>query len=32
MAMSPEQFGDYMKNDIAKWEQLVKTRKIEIKD
>jgi tripartite-type tricarboxylate transporter receptor subunit TctC len=32
MPMSPEQFGDYMKNDIAKWEQLVKTRKIEIKD
>ena len=32
MPMSPEQFGDYMKADIAKWEKLVKTRKIEIKD
>ncbi len=32
MPMSPEQFGEYMKNDIAKWEKLVKTRKIEIKD
>jgi tripartite-type tricarboxylate transporter receptor subunit TctC len=32
MPMSPEQFGEYMKNDIAKWEKLVKSRKIEIKD
>ena len=32
MPMSPEQFGDYMKADIAKWEKLVKSRKIEIKD
>ena len=32
MPMSPEQFGEYMKNDIAKWETLVKARKIEIKD
>ena len=32
MPMSPEQFGEYMKNDIAKWQKLVKTRKIEIKD
>ena len=32
MPMSSEQFGEYMKNDIAKWEKLVKTRKIEIKD
>ena len=32
MPMSPEQFGDYIKNDIAKWEKLVKARKIEIKD
>ncbi len=32
MPMSPEQFGEYMKNDIAKWEKLVKARKIEIKD
>ena len=30
--MSPEQFGDYMKADIAKWEKLVKSRRIEIKD
>jgi tripartite-type tricarboxylate transporter receptor subunit TctC len=32
MPMSPEQFGDYMKSDIAKWSQLVKARKIEIND
>ena len=32
MPMSPEQFGDYMKNDIAKWEKLVRMRNIEIKD
>ena len=32
MPMSPEQFGEYIKNDIAKWEKLVKSRKIEIKD
>ena len=32
MPMSPEQFGDYMRADIAKWEKLVKIRKIEIKD
>ena len=32
MPMTPEQFGEYMKNDIAKWEKLVKTRKIEIND
>ena len=32
MPMTSEQFGEYMKNDIAKWEKLVKTRKIEIKD
>ena len=32
MPMSPEQFGEYIKNDIAKWEKLVKARKIEIKD
>lgn len=32
MPMSPEQFGEYMKSDIAKWEKLVKARKIEIKD
>ena len=32
MPMSPGQFGEYMKNDIAKWEKLVKARKIEIKE
>jgi tripartite-type tricarboxylate transporter receptor subunit TctC len=32
MPMSPEQFGEYIKNDIAKWEKLVKARKIEIND
>ena len=32
MPMSPEQFGDYMKNDIAKWEKLVKARNIQIND
>jgi tripartite-type tricarboxylate transporter receptor subunit TctC len=30
MPMSPEQFGDYVKSDIAKWTQLVKARKIEL--
>jgi tripartite-type tricarboxylate transporter receptor subunit TctC len=30
MPMTPEQFGDYIKNDITKWSQLVKTRKLEI--
>ena len=32
MPMTPEQFGEYIKGDIAKWEKLVKSRKIEIKD
>ena len=32
MPMSPEQFGEYMKNDIAKWSKLAKARKIEIND
>jgi tripartite-type tricarboxylate transporter receptor subunit TctC len=32
MPMSPEQFGEYIKSDIAKWEKLVKSRKIEIND
>ena len=32
MPMSPEQFGEYMKDDIAKWSKLVKARKIEITD
>jgi tripartite-type tricarboxylate transporter receptor subunit TctC len=30
MPMTPEQFGSYIKNDIAKWAQLAKTRKLEI--
>jgi tripartite-type tricarboxylate transporter receptor subunit TctC len=30
MPMTPEQFGSYIKNDIAKWSQLAKTRKLEI--
>ncbi|WP_225984872.1 Bug family tripartite tricarboxylate transporter substrate binding protein [Noviherbaspirillum aerium] len=30
MPMTPEQFGDYVRNDIAKWSELVKARKIEI--
>ena len=32
MPMSPEQFGEYIKSDIAKWNKLVKARKIEISD
>ena len=32
MPMSPEQFAEYIKNDIAKWSKLVKARKIEIAD
>ncbi|HEX9391913.1 MAG TPA: tripartite tricarboxylate transporter substrate binding protein [Usitatibacteraceae bacterium] len=32
MPMTPEQFGEYMKNDIAKWEKLVKARNIQIND
>ena len=32
MPMSPEKFGEYIKNDIAKWEKLVRSRSIEIKD
>ena len=32
MPMSPEQFGEYIKNDIAKWEKLARARKIEIND
>ncbi len=32
MPMTPERFGEYIKDDIAKWEKLVKSRKIEIKD
>ena len=30
MPMTPEEFGAYIKNDIAKWSQLAKTRKLEI--
>jgi tripartite-type tricarboxylate transporter receptor subunit TctC len=30
MPMTPEQFGDYIKKDIAKWSQLVKARKLDI--
>ena len=32
MTMSPEQFGQYMREDIARWSQLAKARNIEIKD
>jgi tripartite-type tricarboxylate transporter receptor subunit TctC len=32
MPMSPEQFGEYIRTDIAKWEKLVKSRKIEVND
>lgn len=30
MPMTPDQFGDYVKKDIAKWSELVKVRKIEL--
>jgi len=30
MPMSPEQFGQYMRDDIAKWSRLAKERSIEI--
>ena len=30
MPMTPEQFGDYIKKDIAKWSELVKVRKLDI--
>jgi tripartite-type tricarboxylate transporter receptor subunit TctC len=30
MPMTPEEFGAYIKNDIAKWSQLAKSRKLEI--
>jgi len=32
MPMSPEQFGRYMKDDIAKWSRLAKDRNIEISE
>jgi tripartite-type tricarboxylate transporter receptor subunit TctC len=30
MPMTPEQFGSYIRNDIAKWSQLAKARKLQI--
>ena len=30
--MTPEQFGQYMRDDIAKWSKLAKERNIEIKE
>jgi tripartite-type tricarboxylate transporter receptor subunit TctC len=30
MPMAPDQFGDYVKNDMAQWVRLVKTRKLEM--
>ena len=30
MPMTPEQFGRYIREDIAKWTQLAKTKNIEI--
>ncbi len=32
MPMSPEQFGQYMRNDIDKWSRLAKDRNIQIND
>ncbi|HLX28247.1 MAG TPA: tripartite tricarboxylate transporter substrate binding protein [Casimicrobiaceae bacterium] len=32
MPMTPAQFGDYMRNDIAKWTKLAQSRHIEIKE
>ena len=32
MPMTPEQFGKYMRDDIAKWTKLAKDRKIEMTD
>jgi len=32
MPMTPEQFGQYMKNDIAKWSKVAKDRNIQLKD
>jgi tripartite-type tricarboxylate transporter receptor subunit TctC len=32
MPMSPEQFGQYMRDDIGKWSRLAKARNIEISD
>jgi tripartite-type tricarboxylate transporter receptor subunit TctC len=32
MPMSPDQFGQYMRDDIARWSRLAKDRNIEIRD
>jgi len=32
MPMTPEQFGQYMRTDIAKWTKIAKDRNIEITD
>jgi len=32
MPMSPEQFGQYMRDDIARWSRVAKERNIEIRD
>jgi len=32
MPMSPQQFGEYMKSDIARWTKLARERKIELLD
>jgi tripartite-type tricarboxylate transporter receptor subunit TctC len=32
MPMAPTQFGEYMRNDIAKWTKVAKDRKIELTD
>ena len=30
MAMTPAQFGDYVRNDIARWARLAKARNIQL--
>jgi len=32
MPMTPEQFGQYMKDDIAKWTKVARDRHIELTD
>jgi hypothetical protein len=32
MPMSPERFGQYMRDDIDKWSRLAKARNVEIND
>ena len=32
MPMTPQQFGDYITNDIARWTKLARERKIELQD